>query len=160
MQRSTGGGGAEGGEPWAALDAGSAEAWGVAEALPTAHFEYFEDTLSEEQLAMLDALVEMRIGFVRHDHHVRGASDVSFYCYRGRASPAQFPFLPTGPSGLGFGPRSAHMTERRPFLTSHTTEPKPFPLLPVIITTEPQRLPPLPDITTKPKPLPLPRIHS
>ena len=40
--------------------------------LAPAQFEYFDESLSVEQLAMLDALADMRIGFVRHDHSVRG----------------------------------------------------------------------------------------
>ena len=65
---------------------------------PATEFEYFDDVLTVEQLKLLDDFVEQRIGFMRTECSVRGAPQISFYCYRGRASPAQFPFLPASSS--------------------------------------------------------------
>ena len=92
--RSPGAGGALGSPAGAT---GAADVSGVGE------FEYMDGVLTEEQLTMLDGLAALRIGFVRHDHSVRGAQGISFFCYRGRATPAQFPFQPTAGTG-GFGP--------------------------------------------------------
>ena len=54
-------------------------------------FEILPEVLPEELLRVLDALVALKIGFVRHEHYIRGGHTVSFYAYRGRAHPNQFP---------------------------------------------------------------------
>ena len=60
-------------------------------------FEVFDETLTEEQLATLDALSGLGVGFIRTDTTVRADHGIAFYCYRGRATPSQFPHLPRPP---------------------------------------------------------------
>ena len=59
--------------------------------IPNGEFEYFDESMSKEQLTALDGIVAMGIGFARYEHSVRGANDIAFYCYHGRATPSQFP---------------------------------------------------------------------
>ena len=75
--------------------------------LPPAPFEGFDETLTEQQLATLDALAGMGVGFLRTENAVRGAQGLAFYCYRGRATPAQFPQLPASHKGSSPGGASA-----------------------------------------------------